>query len=45
VLPLIPTILLTRFTNGPIEEICAMGGITLEEFPQSRAYREIFGAG
>ena len=45
VLPLIPAILLTRFTNRPIQEICAMGGITLEEFTQSRAYREIFGAG
>lgn len=45
VLPLIPTILVTRFTNKPIQEVCAMGGITLEEFTQSRAYREIFGAG
>ena len=45
VLPLIPAILLARFNDRPIQEICAMGGITLEEFTQSRAYREIFGQG
>ena len=45
VLPLIPTILLTRFSNRPLQEICAMGGITLEEFTQSRAYQEILGSG
>lgn len=45
VLPLIPAILLSRFNDRPIQEICAMGGITLEEFTQSRAYREIFGQG
>ena len=38
-------ILLARFTTRPIPEICAMGGITLEDFSQSVAYREIFGLG
>ena len=45
VLPLIPAILLARFNDRPLLEICAMGGITLEDFPQSRAYQEIFGLG
>ena len=31
VLPLIPAILLTRFRDQSIEEICAMGGITLDD--------------
>ena len=38
-------ILLARFTTRPIPEICAMGGITLEDFTQSVAYREILGSG
>ena len=38
-------ILLARFTTRPIPEICAMGGITLEDFAQSVAYKEIFGLG
>jgi predicted transposase YdaD len=38
-------ILLARFTTRPLPEICAMGGITLEDFTQSVAYREIFGLG
>jgi predicted transposase YdaD len=38
-------ILLARFTSRPIPEICAMGGITIEDFSQSVAYREIFGLG
>jgi predicted transposase YdaD len=45
VLPLIPAILLARFNDRPLQEICAMGGITLDDFTQSRAYREIFGLG
>jgi predicted transposase YdaD len=45
VLQLIPTILITRFRDKSILEICAMGGITLEDFSQSRAYQEIFGLG
>jgi hypothetical protein len=38
-------ILLARFTTRPIPEICAMGGITLEDFTQSVAYKEIFWLG
>jgi predicted transposase YdaD len=38
-------ILLARFTSRPIPEICAMGGITLEDFSKSVAYREIYGLG
>jgi predicted transposase YdaD len=38
-------ILMARFTTRPIPEICAMGGITLEDFSQSVASREIFGLG
>jgi hypothetical protein len=38
-------ILLARFTSRPIPEICAMAGITLEDFSQSAAYKEIFGLG
>jgi hypothetical protein len=38
-------ILMARFTTRPIPEICAMGGITLEDFTQSVAYKEIFGLG
>jgi hypothetical protein len=36
---------LARFKTRPIPEICAMGGITLEDFTQSVAYREFFGLG
>jgi hypothetical protein len=36
---------LARFTTRPIPEICAMGGITLKDFSQSMAYKEIFGLG
>ena len=45
VLPLIPAILLARFNDRPISEICAMGGLTLDDFTSSRAYREIFREG
>jgi hypothetical protein len=34
---------LARFTTRPIPKICTMGGITLEDFSQSMAYRKIFG--
>ena len=44
-LPLIPAILLARFNDRPISEICAMGGLTLDDFTSSRAYREIFREG
>ena len=45
VLPLISAILITRFRDKGIPEICTMGGITLEDLSQSRAYQEIFGLG
>jgi hypothetical protein len=45
VLPLISAILITWFRDKSIPEICAMGGITLENLSQSRAYQEIFGLG
>jgi predicted transposase YdaD len=41
----IAAILMTRFSGRPLPEICAMGGITLEDFSQSAAFREIFGQG
>jgi predicted transposase YdaD len=41
----IVAIILARFTSRPIPEICAMGGITLEDFSQSVAYKEIFRLG
>jgi predicted transposase YdaD len=44
-LPLIPAILNSRFNDQPVQEISAMGGITLEDFTKSRAYREIFSLG
>ncbi|MFN7741708.1 MAG: DUF2887 domain-containing protein [Cyanobacteriota bacterium] len=34
-----------RFNGRSILELCAMGGITLDDFTQSIAYREIFGRG
>ncbi len=41
----IAAIVVTRFNGRSVPELCAMGGITLEEFTQSVAYREIFGQG
>jgi predicted transposase YdaD len=41
----IAAILVSRFNCRSIQELCAMGGITLEDFTQSVAYREIFGRG
>ena len=41
----IAAILVSRFSGRAIQELCAMGGITLEDFTQSVAYREIFGRG
>jgi len=41
----IVAIVITRFNGRSLEELCAMGGITLEDFTQSVAYREIFGQG
>ena len=42
---LIAAILVARFNGRSIQELCAMGGITLDDFTQSVAYREIFGRG
>jgi predicted transposase YdaD len=41
----IAAILLSRFNGRSITDICAMGGITLEDFTSSVAYKEIFGLG
>ena len=41
----IAAILVARFNGRSIQELCAMGGITLDDFSQSVAYREIFGRG
>jgi predicted transposase YdaD len=41
----IAAILVARFNGRSIHELCAMGGITLDDFTQSVAYREIFGRG
>ena len=42
---LIAAILVSRFSGRTVPEICAMGGITVEDFSSSVAYREIFGLG
>ena len=41
----IAAILLARFNGRSITEICAMGGITVDDFTSSVAYKEIFGLG
>jgi len=41
----IASTLIARFNGRSIQELCAMGGITLDDFTQSVAYREIFGRG
>ena len=41
----IAAILLSRFNGRSISEICAIGGITLDDFSSSVAYTEIFGLG
>ncbi len=41
----IAAILLPRFNGRSISEICAIGGITLDDFSSSVAYKEIFGLG
>ena len=41
----IAAILLSRFNGRSITDICAMGGITLDDFTNSVAYKEIFGRG
>jgi predicted transposase YdaD len=39
----IAAILLSRFNGRSITHICAMGGITADDFTNSVAYREIYG--
>jgi predicted transposase YdaD len=41
----IAAILVSRFSGRTVPEICAMGGITIDDFTSSVAYREIFGLG
>jgi predicted transposase YdaD len=41
----IAAIQLSRFSGCFVPEICAMGGITVDDFTSSVAYREIFGLG
>ena len=41
----IAAILVSRFSGRFVPEICAMGGITVDDFTSSVAYREIFGLG
>ena len=41
----IAAILVARFSGRSIPELCAMGGITLDDFTSSAIYKEIFGQG
>ena len=41
----IAAIMVSRFNGRTVPEICAMGGITVDDFTSSVAYREIFGQG
>ncbi|MFN6131999.1 MAG: DUF4351 domain-containing protein [Synechococcaceae cyanobacterium] len=41
----IAAILLSRFNGRSITDICAMGGITVDDFTNSVAYKEVFGRG
>jgi len=41
----IAAILVSRFSGRTVPELCAMGGITVDDFTSSVAYREIFGLG
>ena len=41
----IAAIMVSRFNGRTVPEICAMGGITIDDFTSSVAYREIFGQG
>jgi predicted transposase YdaD len=41
----IAAILLSRFDGRSFTDICAMGGITVDDFTNSVAYREIYGLG
>jgi len=41
----ITAIVVSRFSGRSIPELCAMGGITIEDFSKSVAYQEILGLG
>ena len=41
----IAAILVARFSGRSIPEICAMGGLTIDDFTSSAIYKEIFGQG
>jgi hypothetical protein len=41
----IAAIVILRFNGRLLKELCAMGGITLDELSQNMAYQEIFGQG
>jgi predicted transposase YdaD len=42
---LIAAILVARFCKRSLLEICAMGGLTIDDFTNSAVYKEIFGQG
>ena len=42
---MIAAILVARFSGRSIPELCAMGGITLDDFTSNPIYQEIFGLG
>ena len=39
----INAIFILRFSGRSIQEVCTLGGVTIEDFSQSVAYQEIFG--
>jgi hypothetical protein len=41
----IAAIVIPRFNGRSLKELCAMGGITLDDLSQNVAYQEIFGQG
>ena len=44
-LEVITAIVVTRFKGRSVEYLCAMTGLSLEDFRQSVVYREIYGTG
>jgi predicted transposase YdaD len=42
---MIAAILVARFSGRSIPELCAMGGLTVDDFTSSTIYQEIFGLG
>lgn len=41
----INAIFISRFSTRSIQEVCTLGGVTIEDFSQSVVYKEIFGLG